>query len=78
VALRQAEVLAGAGDPPGWHWVACDSCQAWRLITGSAYYEMRLDNPDSKFYCGENMDRLGWGRGCEDPAEWVAAGGEGE
>jgi hypothetical protein len=20
--------------PPGWHWVECDACKKWRLVTG--------------------------------------------
>ena len=25
---------AGGAEPLGWHWVACEACEQWRLVSG--------------------------------------------
>lgn len=70
------ESTAKAGEAPlGWRWVGCDTCQAWRLVTEAALYNMGLglEADAVPFYCSANVDRPG-GAGCAEPAEWVESG----
>eukprot|EP00879_Flechtneria_rotunda_P017027 GHRR01017829.1.p1 GENE.GHRR01017829.1~~GHRR01017829.1.p1 ORF type:complete len:200 (+),score=42.31 GHRR01017829.1:402-1001(+) len=66
-AIRQAN--SAGKEPMGWHWVGCELCGKWRLVSGAAFYELGLEREDSKFMCSQNIDRPG-GR-CEEPPEWI-------
>lgn len=34
VTARQVYAENSGADLPGWHWVGCDACEKWRLVTG--------------------------------------------
>jgi hypothetical protein len=38
-ALASAQVAYAQGqDQPGWHWLMCEACKQWRLVTGALVF----------------------------------------
>ncbi len=73
-AIEQARIEGGDEAPPGWVWVACDSCGQWRLMTAALSEQLGVTQEGAQFMCSMDTERQG--ASCEYPPEYNGAEGD--